>query len=149
MGDLAVRSGWIVLRNSPRVSTCLVVMSIGKSVTFSLLESLDGYGDRKGGGGSSACMPGGAGGVGGIVVCGFGDVSAYTRAAATESAMVLNSATGVIWFLSFSISLNGPAGALISRKGGSAALRAGLEDGPDGIGPVSYTHLTLPTKRIV
>jgi hypothetical protein len=63
----------------------------GKRVTPSFLDSFSGYAPRNGGGGASSCFPGGAGATGGIVVLGFGEVNAYTRAAATLSAKVLNS----------------------------------------------------------
>lgn len=66
----------MALRKVPRVKECLLVMSKGKSVTFRRRESLDGYSARYGGGDSVACAPVGAGGVGGMVVCGFGEVRA-------------------------------------------------------------------------
>lgn len=58
----------------------------GKRVTFSCLDRFSGYGARNGGGGSADCLPRGAGGIGGMVDAGFGDVRAYTRAAAMLSA---------------------------------------------------------------
>lgn len=64
-----------------------VVTSRGKSVSLRGLERLRGYGvrvDNFNGGG-------------GIVEEGLGEVNAKTRAVATASAKVLNSATGVIF----------------------------------------------------
>lgn len=55
-------------------------------MTFSCLDRSSGYGAKNGGGGFSDCLPGGAGGGGGSVEFGLGELSAYTRAAATESA---------------------------------------------------------------
>jgi len=78
-------------------------------VTFRRRESLEGYAARYGGGASVACLPGGAGGVGGMVVCGFGEVRAYTLAAEIVSAKVLNSATGVICELYVSMCIIQPA----------------------------------------
>jgi hypothetical protein len=53
------------------------------------------------------------------VVFGFGLVSAKTRAEATLSAYVLNSAPGVIWFRSFSSLRNGVSGCLMRLKCGT------------------------------
>ena len=60
-------------------------------------DSSCGYGGRIVGCGPppSVTLSEPGGGEGGIVVAGFGDVRAKTRAAAGASAMVLNSATGV------------------------------------------------------
>lgn len=57
--------------------------------------------------------------MGGIVVLGFGPVSAKTRAEAMLSAYVLNSAPGVIWFLSFSERRKGVSGCLMRLKLGT------------------------------
>ena len=49
---------------------------------------------------------------------GLGDVSAKTRAEATLSAYVLNSAPGVIWFLWFSALRSGVSGCFMRLKFG-------------------------------
>lgn len=103
------------------------VVPSGHSVNFSCRDSFFGYGDRNGGGGSALCFPGGAGATGGIMEAGFGDVRAKTRAAATLSAYVLNSAPGVIWLRRFSAARRGVAGCLMRLKGGGAG--AGEEVG--------------------
>lgn len=60
------------------------------------------------------------------MVCGFGLVRAKSRAAATLSAYVLNSAPGVIWFRMFSARLIGVSGCLISwNRGMGIAVTAG------------------------
>lgn len=53
------------------------------------------------------------------MVFGFGLVNAKTRADATLSAYVLNSAPGVIWFLRFSFRRNAVSGCLIKLKCGT------------------------------
>jgi len=55
---------------------------------------------------------------GGIVMRGFKLVSANTRALATLSAYVLNSAPGVIWLRRFSALRKGVSGCLMRLKGG-------------------------------
>lgn len=62
--------------------------SSGKRVSFNCLDNLDGYGGKAGNFD--------VGGGGGMVDAGFGEVNAKTRAEATLSAKVLNSATGVM-----------------------------------------------------
>lgn len=57
-----------------------------------------------------------------MVDAGFGDVSARTRAAAILSPKMLNSATGVIWFLKFSDMRSGVIGCLMRRYGGGRGL---------------------------
>lgn len=70
--------------------------------------------------------------MGGIVVCGLGEVKAYTLAAERESAKVLNSATGVIWLRLVSASRVLPGACLIKRKGGSAMSLAVFLGGGGG-----------------
>lgn len=60
--------------------------------------------------------------VGGMVVRGLGFVNAKTRALATLSAYVLNSAPGVIWFLSFSFLRSRVSGCFMSPKLGTSML---------------------------
>lgn len=81
----------------------------GNSFSFSGRESFSGYG-------GSWPLPLS---VGGMVVRGLEFVSAKTRALATLSAYVLNSAPGVICFRSFSSLRSGISGFLTSPKLGT------------------------------
>src|SRR3569833_370775 len=72
----ASTDGFMLSVKYPLRSRCGVVMSSGNSVSFSCRDSLGGYA------GSVAASLG----TGGMGEAGVGDVSAYTRAAATESA---------------------------------------------------------------
>lgn len=82
----------------------------GKSFKTSCLLSFSGYGGNC----SFVCPLR----TGGIVMRGFGLVSANTRALATLSAYVLNSAPGVIWFRRFSDLRKCVSGCLMRLKWG-------------------------------
>lgn len=58
-----------------------------------------------------------------MVDFGFRLVRAKTRALATLSAYVLNSAPGVIWFLWFSLLRSGVSGCLMRLKFGTGIAR--------------------------
>eukprot|EP00656_Telonema_subtile_P046872 TRINITY_DN5348_c0_g1_i1.p1 TRINITY_DN5348_c0_g1~~TRINITY_DN5348_c0_g1_i1.p1 ORF type:complete len:149 (+),score=15.93 TRINITY_DN5348_c0_g1_i1:82-528(+) len=70
---------------------------------------------------------------------------------------VIVGATSTDWYVALEIDAAGvisgrvlPSGGAEMRINGSADWRAGTMDWTaDGAGAVSYTHLTLPTKRIV
>ena len=98
-------------------------MSKGNMVTLSLLwpiSPLSGYGD-------SADGPI----TGGIVLAGFGDVNAYTLAAATASAMQLNSPTGeILPGSSMEPPMTITSLALMNVFGSSAAAIAKFVNGP-------------------
>lgn len=55
-------------------------------MTFNCRDSFSGYGAKNGGGGLDDFLPDGAGGDGGSVEFGLGELSAYTLAAAKLSA---------------------------------------------------------------
>lgn len=71
-------------------------------------------------------------------------MSAKTRAAAILSAYVLNSATGVIWFLKFSDDRNADGGAFVRCHGGAGGASAGGEEeiGGGGLIYVSWSFDT-------
>jgi hypothetical protein len=114
-------------------------MSSGNSVRFKGLDNLLGYGGKvdnfKGGGG--------------IVDAGFGDVKAKTRAVATASAYVLNSATGVM-LPSTSIAPPITTTSLTLRKVSvsSAAANARLVRGPTATIVMVSRGFSLRSRRI-
>ena len=86
---------------------------------------------------------------GGIVVAGFGDVSAYTLAAAVGSAMQLNSATGVMFPGSFRVPpMTTTSLAFMNVFGSFAAAMAKVVSGPMAIKVMVSAGFSLRIRRI-